>query len=996
LGEDKNFLSQESIQKLSNTISEAKNLAGLQLEILEKVIAVEEKIASTRIGYLDEYFDAYSRGLDGVARKQSQLEEGYIILNNEAEKLAAYTSSSDNGRVEEIENETAAIKDRYEIEEQLVNDDARAKMAAEEAVADAKIKQANRVAEAYIKHAQNNPEEQDNEVEKTSGGYDVIEAARAAQREKNQKRAAEQEENLAKKITALHVAQHQTEAEQAAAIKDIRMANADEVADAELSYQNLINEVKARQAYTSAENYVDSEGKDTGVNEAGAMRAKQMAALQNDAFVRKLEEGRTAYIKRRELELARKNGKALSAEQMTRIQKEADLEYNKALENQEKIAARERELDYLREKDNERRKAQNDIKTLAPGSGASSYERKQAWTNLNTDEYGNEYTGLAKVIKVIDTSTKLLSTMAKELEKQMDEIARAKGKIDTRLQGSNNEQYKGSYWDQLVKDMTRVSATTPFFKQEDFAKNIETLVAKGISFDLKQRAFLMTVSDKIASTFEVSNATLLRLVRIQQEDSTAGRLGMESALNSFLNEMYETSEYLEGVAGSVRDSLKEMESLMAGAEAAEVEYQVQKWLGSLYSVGMSDEAVGAISSALGQIGAGQVEGLSNGGAGNLLIMAANDAGLSIADILTDGLDSSDTNKLLEAAVGYLAELSDSAADNRVVQQQLANVFGVKASDLRAATNLVGSSKSVYKNSLSYEGMMEQLYAMAGSMGDRTSMGEMMSNVWENFRYSLSGSMASNPGAYTVYKIATLLDNVVGGIPIPDISIYGNMVGLNTTVADLMRVGASAVGILSGAGNIISGLSSSFSGASMLEKLGIGTSSGLTVVHRGEGESLLGSKSAGGGTKTTSGSGSAYVGNASGSDIKDSTMQEAKDSKEQQMIEAQEEAGATAIDVINTTVLKIYEVLDSVASGKSSFSVKVEGYGLTKAGAASAAAGVSALANSLGSNSGLNSLSGGLSSGGSSSSAGSGGTSGGALSSVGVSSGGIDFGSWVAV
>ena len=46
--------------------------------------------------------------------------------------------------------------------------------------------------------------------------------------------------------------------------------------------------------------------------------------------------------------------------------------------------------------------------------------------------------------------------------------------------------------------MTSVGAVTPFFKQEDFANNIKSLVDRGIAFDLKQRAFLMTIKDKIA------------------------------------------------------------------------------------------------------------------------------------------------------------------------------------------------------------------------------------------------------------------------------------------------------------------------------------------------------------------------------------------------------------------------------------------------------------------------------------------------------------------
>jgi hypothetical protein len=69
-------------------------------------------------------------------------------------------------------------------------------------------------------------------------------------------------------------------------------------------------------------------------------------------------------------------------------------------------------------------------------------------------------------------------------------------------------------------------------------------------------------------------------------------------------------------------------------------------------------------------------------------MAANNGNLSIADILADGLDASETNVLLNQMVGYMHDLVVEANGNKVVQQQLAKVFGLTASDLRAAENLV--------------------------------------------------------------------------------------------------------------------------------------------------------------------------------------------------------------------------------------------------------------------------------------------------------------------
>jgi hypothetical protein len=165
---------------------------------------------------------------------------------------------------------------------------------------------------------------------------------------------------------------------------------------------------------------------------------------------------------------------------------------------------------------------------------------------------------------------------------------------------------------------------------------------------------------------------------------------------------------------------------------------------------------------------------------------------------------------------------------------------------------------------------------------------------------------------------------------------------------------------------------------MLNQLGIKNGSGLAVTPRGGGGGL---KLVGGGAQTVSGSG--YIGNASSSDIKDSTMQEAANNKKQLMIEAKEEEEANQIDMINNNVLKIYELLDDVTRGNRSLTVRVESYGLTRAGSSSPQGGTGALEN-------LANTGNGLSSGGSASN----GTIGNVTSS-GIS-GNIDFGGWTTV
>lgn len=354
-------------------------------------------------------------------------------------------------------------------------------------------------------------------------------------------------------------------------------------------------------------------------------------------------------------------------------------------------------------------------------------ERLDSLLSLKAEKYenGNLVTDIGGTIGNIVNA---MSDLARQMEGNVDKIAGKKGAIDTRLHGSKQDTVLGSYYDSIQKQFTIASGFNGFFKQETLYSNLESLVAQGISHNVDQRAFLMTIKDKIATTFNVADSTLLKLVRIQQEDTTAGRLGMESALNAFLNNMYETTEYMQSIASSVRASLSEMESLMSGAQAAEIEYQVQKWMGSMYSVGMSDEAVNSIASTFGKIAAGDVSGITSGGTGNLLVMAANEAGLSISDILAGGVSSEETNDLMQAMVNYLAEIADSSSDSRVVQQQLANVYGLKASDLKAITNLASSTKDVYGKAMSYDNMLNELNSMTNSMGMRTSMGEFMNNI----------------------------------------------------------------------------------------------------------------------------------------------------------------------------------------------------------------------------------------------------------------------------
>ena len=257
----------------------------------------------------------------------------------------------------------------------------------------------------------------------------------------------------------------------------------------------------------------------------------------------------------------------------------------------------------------------------------------------------------------------------------------------------------------LSDTITGSVGVSPYIKQSDIVNKVKELINSGIAFDVEQRAFLATISDKIATTFDANDSTLRRLIRLQQQDSTAARLGMESAMNAFLNNMYENTEYLGSISNNVRGQLEEAQALMSTEQAVELEFQVQKWLGSMYSVGVSDSTVTKLATAIGQLASGDISGITSGGANNLLIMAANEAGISLEGILKNGLDASQTNILLQAMVNYLANIYNETKGSKVLQQQFANIYNLSASDLKAVTNLANDNnqtiKTIANNNLTF-------------------------------------------------------------------------------------------------------------------------------------------------------------------------------------------------------------------------------------------------------------------------------------------------------
>lgn len=524
--------------------------------------------------------------------------------------------------------------------------------------------------------------------------------------------------------------------------------------------------------------------------------------------------------------------------------------------------------------------------------------------------------------KRVDAVGKALGNFVDQLNAKGKTTAMKQGLIDTRLQGSkdNKKSIFGSYWGRIDTNIGSNVFLSMVMKQETVAASFEKLVQTGIAFNLQQRAALDAYSEKIANTFNSTDATLLKLVRIQQADSTAARLGMESALTEFLNSMYETTEFMTQAAEGIRQSLYEATALMGAEQATEYEYQVQKWLGSLYSVGFN--ASDKIADALGKLTAGDITGITEGGIGNLLIMAANEASLPIAEILEKGLTPDQTNKLMASMVEYLARIYEETGNSNVLAQQYANVFGVTAADLKAASNLMTTGfESVKSTQENYDSLLQQVADMQATMLMRTSGAEMMENLKENASYMLATSLASNPVTSSLNYMANMLNDLTGGIKIPFINIYGFGFNLEASIADLMNVAALSGAAIGTMGKVIGALGN-LGSSGALENFGVNLGPGGATKFNKSNRYDMNSLNKGGAETSSSG----YVGNESGDDVVNKTTKDNSEDPEKQIAEAkeeQEDKEEARTQLIDGHILQIYELLVSVTEGSKKWHVQLD-------------------------------------------------------------------------
>ena len=424
------------------------------------------------------------------------------------------------------------------------------------------------------------------------------------------------------------------------------------------------------------------------------------------------------------------------------------------------------------------------------------------------------------------------------------------GKVDARLQGSNRD------FKDIMTTFRKNLSFSPLIRQTEVISKLNSLVEQGISYNVEQRAFLGTINEKIAATFDAANGTLLQLIRIQQADTTAARLGIEASLTRFLNSTFEDSSYLSDTYDKVAASLLGASSQLGRDEAVAFEYVVQKWLGSLGSVGVSENTLLQIASGINALVTGDITTLSsNNSLMNLIAMAANNAGLPLGTALTKGISSSDANRLLREVVEYTQELATTS--NQVVKSQYAELFGLSISDFTSVLNLTSKDlDNIGKNMYSYSQAIQETNNQLKMVQSRTHISEMIENLFDNAVLGAATAISSNPASYMTWIAASFIKDVTGGvkipIPIPTTDVY------ELELMGTIQMGMAGLGLLS---TLIGSLGSLFNGGAM----NLANWGGKETTTRGTGFQGIDS---GVGTSTSQ---SSYVGSEDSSALKDSAM-----------------------------------------------------------------------------------------------------------------------------
>lgn len=341
----------------------------------------------------------------------------------------------------------------------------------------------------------------------------------------------------------------------------------------------------------------------------------------------------------------------------------------------------------------------------------------------------------------ISIVTTAFARQRQQLESYMSSLNSMRESIAYGISGTNTSLAS------IVNNINAAVGVSNVVKQESLYKNLQSLIDSGIVYNAEQRAYLTTLAEDLGMAFRADNASLSRLVNLYREDVSSQRMAIEASLKTFLNQNYQTSQYIKQGFENVSNALFEAQALMSTSEAMSFEATIQKWMGSLSSIGMSNETITSLASAINAASSGNVSALS-GGISNLLYMGAARSNVDIGDMLSRGLSGASAEALMRGIVDYIASMG--ASESNVVKSALARSFGINVSDIIAASKLRDATLTEALSTNINDALLNSVW------GNYVSVGTMFDYAQANKLFSQATAMTLPAGGsiYALYKTIT--------------------------------------------------------------------------------------------------------------------------------------------------------------------------------------------------------------------------------------------------
>ena len=523
----------------------------------------------------------------------------------------------------------------------------------------------------------------------------------------------------------------------------------------------------------------------------------------------------------------------------------AQTQYQRSMEAQYRL--RERELSIsekiksnwqAREKFNDASKQADALKSSGVitdeqySSMINTAEKQRAQNTFNLGALGRVTNNIGNLVDTVedfkDSEKKYIETIKKTGDKAINLLSRisqathnlnqtmvegvvdiysSMGRMEARLYGSDKS------FASIISDIKTTVGVNSLVTQRDVLTSLEELVDNGITYNVEQRALLGSLSDSLVANFDVMSDSLTRLIRLQQQDNTQAYIGSESLLTNFLNTNFNDTSYLNGLYSSVYDAIIDGMSTLNADQASQFNYNVQKWLGALYSVGLSSSAVNMIAQAMNDIATGNLDSQSQ----TLLALAAQRSGVSYASYLTTGVTGDSVNKLLQSMVEYLQSIATNT-DSNVVKKQFANLFGLTMSDWTAISNLsttdIGTIANNTINLATATQETEKL--LSETLLERIHSSTKINNLMENVKYSYGAGIANDETAYMEYvgsNLAMTIGDSLGSMMGKIVSVTENSnqqkllkIGLDSLSEALgADAGSSILSLLTGSDSVLGGI-----------------------------------------------------------------------------------------------------------------------------------------------------------------------------------------------